>query len=128
MTVPVAPGGDRARVSVSVGVPPELAFQLFTAEIGRVLAWEPPRRFVFNWRAANFAPAEHTEVEVLFEPAEHGTRVTVTHSGFASLRPDHPVRHGKSGPAFSRELGMWWADLLRAWQRHCQVAGADPTQ
>jgi uncharacterized protein YndB with AHSA1/START domain len=87
-------------------------------EIGRVLAWEPPHRFAFSWRATNFAPAEHTEVEVRFEPVGAGTRVTVTHSGFASLRPDHPVRHGKTGAEFSRELGLWWGDLMRAWWLH----------
>lgn len=87
-------------------------------EIGRVLAWEPPHRFTFSWRATNFAPAERTEVEVRFDPAGSGTRVTVTHSGFASLRPDHPVRHGKSGADLARELGLWWGDLMRAWWLH----------
>lgn len=164
MTATEAPSGDRARVSVGVDVPPEVAFALFTTEIGlwwrrgprfraapgeaglmaieprlggrvfeswrdgdaecvheigRVLAWEPPRRVVFSWRATNFAPAEHTEVEVLFEPAGPGTRVTVTHTGFATLPPDHPVRHGKSGAAFARELGLWWGDLMRVWRVHC---------
>lgn len=165
MSTGQAPSGDRARVSVGVQVPPDVAFALFTEEIGlwwrrgprfraapgdtglmaieprvggrvfeswrdgdaervheigRVLVWEPPRRFVFSWRAINFAPAEHTEVEVLFEPADDGTRVTVTHSGFAALRPDHPVRHGKSGAEFSREIGLWWGDLMRAWWLHCR--------
>lgn len=89
-------------------------------EIGRVQLWEPPHRFVFSWRATNFAPAEHTEVDVRFEPAGDGTRVTVTHSGFAALRPDHPVRHGRAGAAFSREMGLWWGDLMRAWWLHCR--------
>lgn len=87
-------------------------------EIGHVLAWEPPRRLLFSWRATNFAPTEHTEVEVLFEPSAAGTRVTVTHSGFAALRADHPVRHGRSGADFSRQMGLWWGDLLTALRRH----------
>jgi hypothetical protein len=91
-------------------------------EIGRIRVWEPPRRLLFDWRVANFAPSERTEVEVLFEPARLGTRVTVTHSGWAAIRADHPARHGRTGPAFSRELGLWWGDLLRAWQMRCSAA------
>jgi len=88
-------------------------------EIGRIRVWEPPRRLLFDWRAANFAPAEHTEVEVLFEPTTDGTRVTVTHRGWAAIRPDHPVRHGKTGADFSREIGLWWGALLAAWRLRC---------
>ena len=36
-------------------------------EIGRIRAWEPPRRLVFGWRQATFAPDQDTEVEVRFE-------------------------------------------------------------
>jgi uncharacterized protein YndB with AHSA1/START domain len=161
------PPGDRARVTVTVAVPPSDAFRIFTEdiqlwwrrgprfrnapgdaglialepqvggrvfesysinttehviEIGRIRVWEPPRRLLFDWRAANFAPGERTEVEVLFEPAPSGTRVTVTHSGWAAIRADHPVRHGHIGPAFSREIGLWWGGLLSAWQMRCAEA------
>jgi uncharacterized protein YndB with AHSA1/START domain len=81
-------------------------------EIGRVLAWEPPARLVFEWRASNFAPAERTEVEVQFKPVGSGTQVTVTHRGWAAIRPDHPVRHGQADAAFLRMMGLWWGDLL----------------
>jgi uncharacterized protein YndB with AHSA1/START domain len=85
-------------------------------EIGRVLAWEPPARLLFEWRASNFAPAERTEVEVQFEAAAGGrsTRVTVTHRGWAAIRPDHPVRHGQDTAAFLRLMGLWWGDQLAA--------------
>lgn len=82
-------------------------------ETGRVTAWEPPARLVFEWRGVNFAPGEKTEVEVTFAPSgAAATLVTVTHRGFASLRPDHPVRHGQSEAAFIRGMGMWWGDLM----------------
>src|SRR5262249_34068472 len=87
-------------------------------EKGRVLAWEPPRRLLLTWRAANFAPHEQTEVEVLFSESPSGTSVTLVHRGFASLRPDHPVRHGADGPTFCRTMGMWWADLLSSLREH----------
>lgn len=72
--------GDRARVS--------------EIEVGRVRVWEPPWHLKFTGSSANFAPQEQTEVEIQFEPTASGTLVTVTHSGFAALRADHPARHG----------------------------------
>ncbi len=81
--------------------------------MGRVTAWEPPSRFAFEWRAVNFAKDEVTHVEVLFELAGvEKTRVTVIHSGWAALRPDHPVRHGAEGAAFIRKTGLWWGELM----------------
>jgi uncharacterized protein YndB with AHSA1/START domain len=83
-------------------------------EVGRVTAWEPPSRLVLEWRNANFAPSERTEIEVLFEPAGGGTRVTVQHRGWAALRPDHPARHNLAGSVFSRMIGLWWGEQLTA--------------
>jgi len=83
-------------------------------EAGKIIAWEPPSRLAFTWRNANFAPDEATEVEVRFEPAGTSTRVTVQHRGWASIRPDHPARHGLTGAAFSRSMGLWWGDQLTA--------------
>jgi len=90
-------------------------------ETGRVLVWEPPGRLVFEWRASNFAEHERTEVEVLFEPSRSGTRVTLTHRGFAALRPDHPVRHGRDVAAFVRGMGLWWGDLLSSLREHAST-------
>lgn len=90
--------------------------QVFTT--GDITAWDPPARFQFEWRGVNFAPGESTTVEVTFEAVPSGTRVTVRHSGWAALRPDHPVRHGKPVPAFIQSLGLWWADLLTSLREH----------
>lgn len=49
---------------------------------GKVLAWEPPRRFVLAWQiSADWAydPNLMTEVEVRFEPNADGTAVTLEH-------------------------------------------------
>ena len=87
-------------------------------ETGRITTWAPPARVVFEWRALNFAPTEKTEVEVTFEPSPSGTIVTVTHRGWAQIRPDHPARHRLDVPAFIQTTGMWWGALLSSLRMH----------
>jgi hypothetical protein len=51
---------------------------------GDVIAWEPPRRFAMTWQLG--ASREQAgEVEVSFEPAAAGCRVTLVHSGWERL-------------------------------------------
>ncbi|HYR90344.1 MAG TPA: SRPBCC domain-containing protein [Terriglobia bacterium] len=164
--------GDQTRVSVVVGVPPEIAFRIFTEEIdlwwrrgpkyraagaragsfymeprvggrlvesfesgsemkiveaGKITAWEPPSRLVFDWRAVNFSAEENTEVEVTFQKSSSGTLVTVTHRGWSRIRTDHPVRHRLETASFIRMIGLWWGDLMSsmreysAGSRHVQI-------
>lgn len=89
-----------------------------TVETGRVTLWQPPERLAFEWRAVNFAPHEKTCVDVRFEPHGSGTLVTVTHSGWSEIPPDHPVRHGKDIVAFIRMMGLSWGDLLSSFREH----------
>jgi uncharacterized protein YndB with AHSA1/START domain len=93
-----------------------------TVVVGRVMAWEPPARLLFEWRNSNFAPHERTEVEVRFVAAADGTQVSVEHRGWSTLPPGHPARHGLEGTAFVGMIGMWWGDLLTALRAHL----ADP--
>ena len=88
-------------------------------EVGRVRVWDPPRRLTFTWRNANFAPHEQTEVEIQFEPTASGTLVTVTHSGLAALRTDHPARHGLQGADFCRMIGLWWGEQMSSLRMIC---------
>ncbi|HUJ59073.1 MAG TPA: SRPBCC domain-containing protein [Kofleriaceae bacterium] len=82
-------------------------------EAGRITAWQPPSHLAFEWRGSNFQPGEVTFVDVRFTATDSGgTEVALEHRGFAALRPDHPVRHGKPAEAFIRDLGSYWADLL----------------
>jgi hypothetical protein len=98
---------------------PRLGGRLFEAvestppqviQTGTVTAWDPPRGLDIEWRGVNFAPGEKTTISVRFEPRAAGTHVTLVHSGFASLPPDHPVRHGQPVEAFIRSMAMWWSD------------------
>ncbi len=94
-------------------------------EIGRIKIWDPPHRLLFDWRSSNFAPNEHTEVEVLFQPSASGTRVTVIHRGWRAIRPDHPVRHGLQSAEFIRMMGLWWGDQMQS-MRERAVRKAEP--
>ncbi len=87
-------------------------------QTGTVVEWAPPRALAFEWRNVNFAPNEVTLVEVEFAANPRGTMVTVTHSGWAAIRPDHPARHGLPVNRFIRQRAMWWSDLMTAYRRH----------
>lgn len=95
-------------------------------ETGRIVAWEPPLRFVLEWRAANFKAEEKTEVEVCFEPSPSGTLVTVQHRGWGQIRPDHPVRHGQDPSAFIARMGLWWGELMSSLREYAARAGRQP--
>ncbi len=83
-----------------------------TFEIGRIETWEPPQRLVFSWRQATFSAEQNTLVEVRFEAIDAQTRVTVTHSGWASVPATHVARHGFPDEVFMRRHGEWWQSLL----------------
>lgn len=49
---------------------------------GRTLELQPGRRLVQSWRTSEFPEGSpDSRLEVLFEPAEGGTRVTIVHTG-----------------------------------------------
>jgi len=96
-----------------------------TVEVGKVLEWDPPRRFELEWRGVNFKPHEKTFVEVTFAPSGEGTLVTVRHRGWSALPADHPARHGLVGAEFSRMIGMWWGELMSSLREHVARNDAD---
>jgi uncharacterized protein YndB with AHSA1/START domain len=73
-------------------------------EIGRVLVWEPGKRLVFTWRQGNWTASEFTEVEVRFEAAGSGTRVTVEHGGWE--------RVPSADPGMTDGYSHGWQELL----------------
>jgi len=70
-------GGKPATCSAVVGG----AFMVWNGYIiGRNLALDPGKRIVQSWRTKKFTAADpDSEIEVLFEPVDNGTRVTVNH-------------------------------------------------
>lgn len=89
-------------------------------EVGRITIWEPGTRLTFDWRLPNFSADEITQVDIRFERTEIGTLVTLEHSGWDTLRPDHPARHHLSGNAFRMMRSGWWADHLVAIKKHSE--------
>jgi hypothetical protein len=57
-------------------------------------------------------------------PPGDGTLVTVHHRGWSALPEDHPARHGLTGAAFARMVGLWWGDLLTALREHAGASRA----
>ena len=51
---------------------------------GTLNAYDPPRLVAFTWHPGD-EPERAQDVEVRFEPAGAGTRVTLTHTGFERL-------------------------------------------
>ncbi len=94
-----------------------------TFEIGRVLSWEPGLRLAFEWRARAFAGDEVTQVDVRFEAANGGTRVTIEHAGWEAIPTEHRARHGLNGAAFATMMGMWWGDLATTYRMRAAARG-----
>jgi len=80
---------------------------------GKVLEWDPPRRFVMAWLISPTwkyepDPAKASEVEVQFTPENDGsTRVDLEHRHFE--------RHGEGWQQMKTRVdsAMGWGDLLR---------------
>jgi len=86
-------------------------------EVGRVLAWKPPHRLVFEWRTGTFQSHERTEVEVGFEGAADKTRVTIEHRGFAELDPGNRVFHGLPDGEFAAMMRASWKELADSYAK-----------
>ncbi len=84
-----------------------------------------PRAWSFTWKNEVFAANEDTEVEVTFAPTARGTLVTVTHRGWAAIRPDHPARHSMPVDEFIRSLGGWWGDQMSSMRLLIEAAAPE---
>jgi uncharacterized protein YndB with AHSA1/START domain len=78
------------------------------ADWGRIVAWDPPRRLVYEWHLRQDR-ADATEVEIRFDEAPGGmTRVTIEHRGWDRL--------GERGPDRREANKRGWAGLLPHYQ------------
>lgn len=86
--------------------------------VGEILHWIPGELVHLTWRLPSFAPDEQTEVRVSFAAESGGTRVSVQHSGWDALRPDHPALHGRDHSAAALATGSLWAETLTSLRDH----------
>jgi uncharacterized protein YndB with AHSA1/START domain len=82
-------------------------------EVGRVTTWEPGRRLGLTWTQIGWPEDVFTDIEVTFEPADAGTRVRISQTGFERVSPAAAdVRAGyESG---WREVIGWFAEHVSA--------------
>ena len=82
---------------------------------GRVVAWEPPHRFVMKWHPGR-DPATAQEVELRFSEGDGETRVELEHRDWAKL--GHEA--AKSREAYA---GGWAHVLDECYVQACKKAG-----
>ena len=80
---------------------------------GRITVWEPGARLVFADLTSSAPPDPVTEVEVRFEPAAGGTRVTLEHRGLDVLPPEVAAQKRKYG----------WQTILRWYDEYMGTRG-----
>lgn len=81
-------------------------------EWGRVLAWEPPHRFVMSWYPGHDA-TEATELEVRFAPDGDGARVELEHRGWEILGERAAGARAAYDPGWD-EVAGYYTRLLNA--------------
>ena len=79
--------GGQAKISRNVGD----TFEAWDGYIqGKNLELEFPRRILQQWRTTEFADTEKdSQLEILFDPADDGTRVTIRHT----VLPEHGIQY-----------------------------------
>lgn len=79
--------GSPAHASPHLGDP----FDAWDGHIsGRNRELEPGRRIVQSWRAKDYADTDaDSQIEVILEPTDRGTRLTITHSNVPENQTGH---------------------------------------
>jgi uncharacterized protein YndB with AHSA1/START domain len=75
--------------------------------IGRILAWDPPRRPAVTWRLPHWPGAAETEAEVRFTASSGVTLVELEHRGWERLESDGPGRWSGYEEGWTRPLSRY---------------------
>jgi hypothetical protein len=116
---------NTARISVSVAVPPHVAFEIFTGDLDRW--WRRGIRFRNAGPRSGFLRLEPHVGGRLFESIDGDAgpyvfevgRVRIWILPICSNSPDHPARHGLEGAPFNRLIGLWWGDQMASLREYC---------
>ena len=80
---------------------------------GKVTAWEPPTRLVYDWHIGRDR-ADATEVEIRFRrKGDAATRIEIEHRGWERLRPDGEERRAQNRGGWETLLPTYQAALAR---------------
>jgi len=89
------------------------------ATVGRIIVWEPPRRFVMTWDInSQWKPDTNvcSEVEVQFIPDGAGaTRVELEHRKFEQMGCE-------AGTSMRKDVDGGWPGLLERFKQHVEAA------
>jgi uncharacterized protein YndB with AHSA1/START domain len=79
---------------------------------GTVTRWDPPHALGFTWHLF-FDPSEATDVLLVFEAHDDGTRITLVQTGFERLGAAGAPRRENTGAAWTA-LFAAYADVVHA--------------
>lgn len=82
---------------------------------GRILAWEPPRRFVMTWHPGR-DPDTAQELEVRFVAEPGGTRVDLEHRGWQKYGPAAEAKEARE--SYDSDAG--WKSVLARYVEACR--------
>lgn len=81
---------------------------------GTVLVYEPPHRLAFSWLIGGLSPEEAQQIDIRFAPAESGTRVELSHTGWEKL--------GDRAAALRERYDGGWATLIERFAEYANAA------
>lgn len=97
----------------------ELAQDGSRTNVGKIIVWEPPRRFVMTWDINSRWKADtsvSSEVEVRFVPeGANATRVELEHRKFERMGAE-------AGESMRKDVDRGWPGLLEMFKRHAETA------
>jgi uncharacterized protein YndB with AHSA1/START domain len=97
----------------------ELAEDGSRTNVGKIIAWEPPNRFVMTWDInSRWKPdtSVSSEVEVRFIPdGTNATRVELEHRKFEQMGAE-------AGESMRKDVDGGWPGLLETFKRHAESA------
>jgi uncharacterized protein YndB with AHSA1/START domain len=97
----------------------ELAEDGSRTNVGKIIAWEPPNRFVMTWDInSRWKPdtSVSSEVEVRFIPdGTNATRVELEHRKFEQMGAE-------AGESMRKDVDGGWPGLLETFKQHAESA------
>ncbi|MGH8197408.1 MAG: SRPBCC domain-containing protein [Steroidobacteraceae bacterium] len=103
--------GTRCRLDASAGGAPEEQAPDGTRHVrGAVQALEPGRRIRFSWHPGR-EPESAQWIDVVFEAANSGNRVTLTHGGWEALGEIAPILRQEYVSGWRNVFGIIYADF-----------------